>query len=105
MPTVQGTCDLKFEALKAALRKNIDSGEEVGAGICINIDGQNVVDIWGGYINEAHSAPWTKDTIVNVWSSTKTISALAVLVLHDRGLLDVVDPVSKHWPEFAANGK
>lgn len=105
MATVQGTCDPKFEAVKASLQKHIDDGEELGAGIVVNVDGKNVVDLWGGYADEARTKPWEKDTIVNIWSSTKNISALAVLMCHDRGLLDVNENVAKYWPEFAANGK
>lgn len=105
MAAVQGVCDPRFEKLKALLQDNIDSGEELGASIAVDIDGKRVVDIQGGFVDEARTRPWAEDTIVTVWSSTKTVSALAVLMLHDRGLLDVGENVSKYWPEFAANGK
>ncbi|KAK9239540.1 beta-lactamase [Lipomyces kononenkoae] len=105
MAVVQGYCDPKFEKLKALLEHYVNSGEEIGASVAVNIDGKMVVDIYGGFIDEDRTKPCSKDTIVNVWSSTKTITALAVLMLHDRGLLDVNEKVSKYWPEFAANGK
>ena len=105
MAEVKGYADAPFETLKSLLGQLIASGEELGASIVLNIDGKNVVDIWGGYFDEAKTQPWTKDTITNVWSSTKTISALAVLILVDRGVLDPYAKVSKYWPEFAQNGK
>jgi len=64
-----------------------------------------VLDIWGGYTDAAKTVPWGEDTIVNVWSSTKTVTSLAALILADRGLLDLDEPVATYWPEFAANGK
>jgi len=71
----------------------------------LNIDGEEVFDIWGGYKDVERKEPWEKDTIVNVWSSTKTVAALAVLMLIDQGKLDAFEKVSKYWPEFAENGK
>ncbi|KAH6638720.1 beta-lactamase [Boeremia exigua] len=105
MTIVQGHCDQQFSALEELFASKLANGDELGASIVINVNGTNVVDIWGGHADAAHSQPWTRDTITNVWSSTKTIAALAVLIAHDRGLLDVDQPVSKYWPEFAANGK
>lgn len=105
MAKVQGTCDAKFTEVQSLLQKFIDEGEEVGASIAVNIDGQEVVDIWGGYTDKERTSPWERDTIVNVYSSTKTVLSLATLMLVDRGLLDVDENVAKYWPEFAANGK
>ena len=105
MADVQGTCDPRFEAMRGVLSANIDSGADVGASAAVMLDGELVVDLWGGWVDEAHSAPWQSDTITNVWSSTKTQMALCALMLVDRGLLDVDAPVATYWPEFAANGK
>jgi len=102
---VQGTCDEKFENLRSLLQQNVESGEELGASIAVNIDGKDVVDIWGGYVDETRTRPWQRDTIVNVFSTTKAISSLATLMLVDRGLLDVDENVCKYWPEFGVNGK
>lgn len=102
---VQGTCDKRFEGLRSLLQQNLESGEELGASIAVNLEGKDVVDIWGGYADEARTRPWQRDTIVNVFSTTKTISSLATLMLVDRGLLDVDEKVSKYWPEFGVNGK
>jgi CubicO group peptidase (beta-lactamase class C family) len=105
MAQVQGTCPAKFEGLKKLLEEQIATGEELGASIVINIDGKEVVDIWGGYKDLDRKELWAKDTIVNVWSSTKTLASLAVLMLISQGKLSAYDKVSKYWPEFAANGK
>ncbi|KAF6833659.1 beta-lactamase [Colletotrichum plurivorum] len=105
MAQVQGTCDPRFEQVRARLQQLIDSGEELGAAIAVNLDGENVVDLWGGYTDEEHTREWEKDTIVNVFSSTKNVLSLSVLLLVERGVLSLTDKVCKHWPEFAANGK
>lgn len=105
MSSVQGHCDEKFSGVKALLEKELDGPDEVGASIFVNHDGKDVIDIWGGFKDEAKTEKWEKDTIVNVYSSTKTLLALVTLMLYDRGLLDLDEKVSKYWPEFAANGK
>jgi CubicO group peptidase (beta-lactamase class C family) len=105
MAKVQGICDPRFAKVKSLFQTYLDSGEEVGASICVNIDGKDVLDLWGGYADEARTRPWEKDTITCVWSSTKTICALAALVCIDKGLLDPNEKVCKYWPEFGANGK
>ena len=69
------------------------------------LGGELVVDLWGGSVAANDATPWQHDTIVNVWSTTKTMMALSALLLVDRGLLDVDAPVSTYWPEFAQNGK
>jgi CubicO group peptidase (beta-lactamase class C family) len=99
---VQGSCDTAFKSVQEALEANLDSGEELGASITVLVDGKTVVDIWGGWRDEARSQPWESDTIVNVWSTTKTVTSLAMLMLVSRGQLDVYAPVARYWPEFAA---
>ena len=102
---LDGTCDDRSEGVRAALGTNLASGEELGAAIVVNLDGENVVDLWGGFSDQARTLPWAQDTIVNVWSSTKTVTCLAALMLVDRGVLELGAPVAKYWPEFAQNGK
>ncbi|MDH6196395.1 CubicO group peptidase (beta-lactamase class C family) [Mycobacterium frederiksbergense] len=102
---VHGTCTARFEPIRDALAEAIAGGEELGASIAVDIDGELVVDLWGGYADAARTTAWTADTIVNVWSSTKTVTALAALMLIDRGLVAAEAPVADYWPEFAANGK
>lgn len=102
---LHGHYDSRFEDLVAALADEVTTGGELGAAIAIDIDGQPVVDIWGGYADRAKTREWAQDTIVNVFSSTKNVTALAALMLVDRGLLDPFAPVARYWPEFAASGK
>lgn len=104
-PQLQGTCHEQFQAVRAALEANLRTGEELGASLVVDVDGEAVVDLWGGHRDTDRSTAWTRDTISNVWSSTKTVTSLAALMLLDRGELDVDAPVSKYWPEFAAAGK
>lgn len=105
MAEIHGNCDSRFSALRDILSTNIDSGDDVGASVAVVWNGEMVVDLWGGWVDKEHSAPWGRDTITNVWSSTKTQMALCALMLVDRGLLDLDAPVATYWPEFAANGK
>ncbi|EJD53261.1 beta-lactamase [Auricularia subglabra TFB-10046 SS5] len=105
MAKVQGTCDARFAEVEKIFQSLLDDGKELGASFFVNIDGKPVIDLWGGYADAARTRPWERDTITTVWSTTKTITALAALILIDRGLLDPDEKVSKYWPEFAANGK
>ena len=105
MADLEGTCDERFDAVRRALAGNVESGEELGASIVLDLDGDMVVDIWGGFCDEDRTVPWQQDTITNVWSTTKTVTSLAALMLVDRGQLDVDAPVAQYWPEFAAAGK
>ena len=105
MADIQGVCADQFRAVREALERNLDSGEELGASLVLDIDGDIVIDMWGGFTDQARTIPWTEHTITNVWSSTKTVTSLAALMLVDRGELDVDAPVARYWPEFAAQGK
>jgi CubicO group peptidase (beta-lactamase class C family) len=105
MVDVSGSCDARFQPVRDSLADQLASDEELGASIVVDVDGETVVDIWGGWRDAGHTSPWTEDTIVNVWSTTKTVTNLAALMLVDRGLLDPYTPVAKYWPEFAENGK
>jgi CubicO group peptidase (beta-lactamase class C family) len=102
---VHGECEERFAAVRDLLARNLDSGEELGASIVVDIGGDVVVDLWGGFRDQAQTVPWDEHTITNVWSTTKTVTSLAALMLADRGQLDVDAPVARYWPEFGANGK
>lgn len=105
MTNVTGYCHPQFDRVREALEQNIAAGVEVGASVYVSVDGEPVVDLWGGWKDREHSGTWDEDTIVNVFSGTKTIASLAVLILVERGQVELDAPVSKYWPEFAANGK
>lgn len=105
MPATQGTCRDDFEPVRRELERMLAAGEELGASICVTVDGEPVVDIWGGHTDTERTTVWERDTLVNVFSITKTMTALSALLLVDRGMLDLDEKVAHYWPEFAANGK
>ena len=105
MSDVRGSCDARFTGLREVFAAQLASGEDLGASLAVSVDGAFAVDLWGGWTDEAKSKPWQADTIVNVWSTTKTMTSLCALILHDRGLLNVYEKVSAYWPEFGVNGK
>src|ERR1700684_774514 len=102
---IEGTCDPKFNRVKDAFAENFEKRSEVGAAASVMLDGKTVVDIWGGYADKARTRPWTRDTLVNVWSTTKGITSICAHRLVDQGKLDLDAPVAKYWPEFAQAGK
>ena len=105
MAEVSGEVDDRFSGVVDALRRSLDEGLDIGASVCVTVDGEPVVDVWGGHQDDDRTIPWERDTIVNVFSTTKTMTALCALVLADRGELDFHAPVSRYWPEFAEAGK
>ncbi|MFG3516528.1 serine hydrolase domain-containing protein [Streptomyces bobili] len=104
MADIQGSYDDLFVAVPTALAASLDRGD-AGGSVAVFVDGEPVVDVWGGFADAERTVPWGRDTIVNVWSVTKTMTALCALVLADRGDLDPDAPVARYWPEFAAAGK
>ncbi|MDQ1397753.1 MAG: hypothetical protein QOG64_3012 [Acidimicrobiaceae bacterium] len=104
MAETHGTCDERFNGVREVLSANLEKGADVGASAAVVLDGELVVDIWGGRTDEA-GTPWERDTLTNVWSTTKTMTALCALMLADRGEIDLHAPVATYWPEFAAAGK
>ncbi|MGC8462330.1 MAG: serine hydrolase domain-containing protein [Acidimicrobiales bacterium] len=105
MAEVSGTCDERFEAVRQTFEGNLESGADLGASVAVALDGELVVDLWGGWADEDRTRPWQRDTITNVWSTTKTMTFVCCLILADRGELDLDAPVATYWPEFAAEGK
>ena len=84
---------------------NLADGLDLGFGLAVARDGDLVVDLWGGHVDAARTRPWQDDTLVNIWSTTKGVLALAVAMVVERGLARYEDPIARVWPEFAANGK
>ncbi len=105
MAEIHGTSGTEYNKLGELLSSSIDAGTDVGASVSVTVEGETVVDIWGGWADEAKAAPWEQDTITNVWSTTKTMTFLCTLLLAERGLLDYHEKVATYWPEFAQNGK
>jgi CubicO group peptidase (beta-lactamase class C family) len=102
---IHGHCDKEYLSVKEAFSKNFETDLEVGASFAATIDGKFVVDIHAGYTSPAKNRPWEKDTIVNVYSTTKAMTVICILMLVDRGQLDLDAPVAEYWPEFAQAGK
>jgi len=102
---IDGHCAPRFAAVRDAFAANVAAGREVGASFAATLDGESVVDLWAGHADAARTRPWTRDTIVNVFSTTKAITALCAHLLVDRGQLDLDAPVARLWPEFGAHGK
>ncbi|MEU0541831.1 serine hydrolase domain-containing protein [Nocardia sp. NPDC005978] len=105
MTVVSGYCSDEFAAVRAAFTEQVESGAELGASVCVVVDGEPVVDLWGGHADPERTVRWGADTLVNTFSITKTMTALCALLLVDRGELDVFEKVAHYWPEFAAGGK
>ena len=105
MTTIHGELDEKFAPVREAFERNFTEEGDVGACVAVSLEGEMVVDLWGGHRDAAGQEPWQEDTIVNVYSSTKTMAAMCLLLLADKGEVDLYGKVADVWPEFAANGK
>lgn len=102
---IEGTCDPRFARVKDAFAENFEQRNEYGAAVALTLDGETVVDLWGGHADKARTLPWKQDTIVNIFSTTKGLTAIAAHRLVDQGKLDLDAPVVNYWPEFARAGK
>src|SRR5258705_12222422 len=91
---IEGFSNAPFEKLVDVLSATLDNGGDLGASVAVTVEGEMVADFWGGWADAARTTPWQRDTIVNCWSTTKTMTSLAALTLVDRGQLDVHAPVS-----------
>lgn len=102
---VQGECDERFAGVREAFARNFEEHGELGAGVAVYLHGEPVVELWGGFADEERTRAWEQDTIVNVYSTTKGMTAICAHRLVEEGKLDVDKPVAAYWPEFAAAGK
>ncbi len=105
MTEIHGVCSERFAAVREAMARNFEQGLDVGASVAVTLSGELVADLWAGHADQAQTTAWERDTITNVWSTTKTMTALCALILADRGDLDLHAPVVRYWPEFGAAGK
>ena len=106
MALVEGTNTDRFVDLRDRLEASLANGDDLGASLAvIHHPGELVCDLWGGLASPEKTKPWTRETIVNVWSTTKTMVFLVMLILSDRGELDFDEPVASYWPAFAREGK
>ncbi|MEV5802330.1 serine hydrolase domain-containing protein [Streptomyces collinus] len=104
-PVARGHCDAQFEAVRTAFEENFRERGELGAAVTVTVGGEVVVDLWGGWADADRTRPWERETLVNVWSTSKGPTALCAHILAERGLLNFDAPVAEYWPEFAAAGK
>ncbi len=102
---VYGHCDARFIKVREAFEENLANRDEIGACVCLVVEGRKVVDLWGGHTDAAKNNPWQEDTIVNVWSVGKAVAALCLLTQLEQSALGVDDRVADIWPEFAAEDK
>jgi CubicO group peptidase (beta-lactamase class C family) len=105
MNTVEGTCSPGFGEVRSAFADNLQSSGELGASLCVYVDGLPVVDLWGGYRDAARTQRWAHDTIACVASTGKGPAAMCLLRLVERGLVGLDEPVATYWPEFERAGK
>ena len=106
--TIEGTCAPGYEHVRDAFAASFardDDYRECGAAVAAYRRGRPVVDLWGGFADRARTRPWRRDTLVNVWSTTKGAVAAALALLVEDGALDYADPIVRHWPELGAAGK
>ena len=104
-PVVSGHCEAAFEPLRTALSDILVAGSEIGVALAVYLDGRPVVDLWAGHEDAERRRPWRADTIVNLYSVGKAVTAVCALRLVDAGLLDLDAPIARYWPEFAQAGK
>ncbi|HAQ87989.1 MAG TPA: EstA family serine hydrolase, partial [Pseudomonas sp.] len=102
---IQGYIDLRFEAVRDAFSELFVRTQQRGAAVCVKVGGETVVDLWAGVADNAGEQAWQSDTLVNLFSCTKTFTAVAALQLVAEGKLQLDEPVARVWPEFGVNGK
>lgn len=102
---VEGECAPRFAGVREALDRNFRDHGEIGSAVAVYHRGQKVVDLWGGHMEQGRVRPWRQDTLCLMYSIAKSMCALSVHMLADRGLVDLEAPVATYWPGFAAHGK
>src|SRR5208337_1512500 len=102
---MDGSCEPRFERVRQAFRESFTDHGDVGAAVAVTWRGRTVVDLWGGWMDAERSRPWARDTMVNVFSTTKGLTPVCAHRLIDQGALDIDSPVARYWPEFAQAGK
>ncbi|MCB5906662.1 serine hydrolase domain-containing protein [Streptomyces pinistramenti] len=103
--TVSGTCAPGFDGVRAAFERNFTVHGDIGAALAVTLDGSPVVDLRGGHTDATRTRAWDRDTLVNVYSTSKGMTALCAHILVERGELDLDAPVARYWPQFAEAGK
>ncbi|MDE0885582.1 MAG: serine hydrolase [Myxococcota bacterium] len=102
---IHGHCEARFENVRRIFSENLENGTDLGAGVAFTLNGQLVVDLWGGLLEPESDREWQRDTLVNLYSTTKGMLSICIQQLVERGQLDLDAPVSQYWPEFSAANK
>lgn len=102
---VRGRCAPQFERVRRAFAENFTDRDEIGAAVAVWVDGELVVDLWGGHADPARTRPWQQDTLASVYSGSKGLTSTCIHMLAERGELDLDVPVARYWPEFGQAGK
>jgi CubicO group peptidase (beta-lactamase class C family) len=105
MSEVEGTCADGFEPFADWLRTNQERGYDEGASLGVFVGDEPVVDLWVGTTDYQRSTPWRHDTLVHLFSTSKVITDITLLIAYDQGIIDIDAPICTYWPEFAQNGK
>jgi CubicO group peptidase (beta-lactamase class C family) len=102
---IHGFVDPRFAAVVDAFEKGFGNDEEIGSATTGFWKGRKIYDLWGGHADKRRTQPWLEHTIVNTMSTTKAFSATCLMMLVDRGLVDLDAPIARYWPDFAQAGK
>ena len=102
---VHGHCDPRFRSIRDVFEKNLKAGLDLGASVAFTLNGELVVDLWGGHLEFDRKDEWQRDTLVNLYSTTKGMTAICAHRLLEQGKLDLDAPVAQYWPEFGKAGK
>lgn len=105
MGDIEGETAAVFDAVRDTFAANFTNGAEVGAALGVDLQGEKVVDLWGGVADPEAATPWRFDTLQAVYSTTKGATSACALLLVQRGELDLDAPVAHYWPAFGAKGK
>jgi CubicO group peptidase (beta-lactamase class C family) len=107
-PEIHGHWDARFQAVADQFEQAFTTAAadgEVGATCAVMLDGELVVDLWGGFADVDRASAWQADTLVGCWSVSKALCATLTLLLVEQGKLDLDAPVARYWPAFGAHGK
>ncbi|MBO6774977.1 MAG: beta-lactamase family protein [Marinibacterium sp.] len=105
MPQTAGMADARFQQVADLFTDNFASLNELGASLCVTIEGETVLDLWGGHVDAAQNQPWEEDTVCVTFSNTKAATAICVHLLIERGMLELDTPLTRYWPEFGGEGR
>nr|WP_181428522.1 serine hydrolase domain-containing protein [Mycolicibacterium moriokaense] len=102
---IDGSCASEFERVRNAFESNFTDREDIGAAVAVWVEGDLVVNLWGGFADAAEVRPWRENTLASIYSGSKGLTSACVHLLADRGELDLHAPVAMYWPEFGQAGK